>query len=1822
MFCRSNRYLFAFAGQIFSISLSVLVAILPVRLSEAGDILRGGATFGTAPTANQTGVSTAAIATRLTASGQDSLARTTQALQAVRAMQAAAHDAAVRGAANLGADPNHPGITLPNVPNGLAVGGLRVAPGVPANLAAPAPGEDSTLWTGATLPTQTVSSGQTTVNIKQTAQQALLNWETFNVGKETKVSFDQTAGGGNSSEWIAFNTITDPSGRPSQILGSIDAVGQVYLLNQNGIIFGGSSTINLHTLVASSLPINTNLVSRGLLNNPDEQFLFSALPIPVLPNGGTMPAFDPPPPPNTPSGLVGDVTVQAGATLSSPTNADHVGGRIALIGLNAANHGTISTPDGQAIVAAGQQVAFVAHPTADPSLRGLDIYVGQVGPFGSTATNGGLIDAPRASVTMAGKDVSQLGVINSSTSVSLNGRIDLLANYNSVPSIPPGVNPVVILTPSASGLVSIGPESVTSIVPELDSTERIVGTELALPSQANLQGKVVHFDDNALLFASNADVTIGAGSWLPFNSGNAFFSTDGQIYLDPGATIDVSGSANVAASISENIIEVQLRGTELANYPLQRDGALRGQTITIDIRQTGTFNGVPWIGTPLADTSGYVALVERSVGELTTGGGNVSLTAGDSVVIQPGAVVNVSGGWLNYAGANVATTKVLSGGQIFDIAQATPDRIYQGIYVGGTQNHPKWGISETTTSPLVTAGQYEAGYTQGGNGGSLSISAPSMALDGEFLGTTIVGPRQRTSAPTLSALSLAFESRLATTPYPFVSPKPPAISFQDGIVLAPADGFALDSNGLPLPLREDRQTEVILSPDLLTRDGFGHFSITNSDGDVVLPADISLIAPTGGSISISAANLDIEGDITAPGGSLSFNVYDFSPYEFAILLLTPGAGMTPPPDPMRGNFTLGASAALSVAGMLVDDRSGVFAPDTFPLAINGGSVTIKSYAADLRFGSGIDVSGGAQVDFANVANYGKGGTIVLQAGQDLDIPALFGGELALNASLSGYGGGNLGGSLSILAPAIQVGGTTDAASTLLITPDFFSRGGFGSFTLTGLGSPTGVTDVYNPAVTISADTTIRPVALSQFIDPNTTLNDQLVLTQTLLPQAFRAPVSLSFKAPGVVDVFTGGTLVVRGDIVMETGSSLLTDPKATVSISGNTAAVLGSITAPAGSISITGGANSSNLFLSNAGEPLATIDLGPESLLSTAGVTLITPNSLGFKTGSVLNGGSITLSGNIVAEGGSVVDVSGTTDSLDVEPGYVGAPVPTDPMTLMFVRTRIDSNGGSITFNGTQELFSDATLIGAPGGPLAVGGSLILSSNRFVLPNSGTEITPLDVNLEVTQTGPTIPVPFYSPGETAIGHAVVDDQGQVIPGFGHFAAADFNHSGLAGLSLKGTVAFNGPVTINVPGRLTVGTSGVVYADAAVHLNGASVALGQPFLPPVAPEDNVPPFLVNSQPFYFSPTYGSGELNVSGNLIDIGNLSLQNIGLANLAAINGDIRGDGTLDVAGDMVLTAGQIYPATEVVFNVAAFDYDLDGEMQNGSVTIAAAGNRQLPLSAGGQLNIFAKTIFQGGVLHAPIGTINVGQSEFSTAAIDPISNLPFASTERLTVTPTSIASVSAVDPVSGQSLIIPYGTISNGNAWIDPAGIDITAGGVPGKTVTVTATTVIDEAGSTVNISGGGDLLAYIFVPGLGGTVDILGSSSNYAIVPDYGTNYAPYDVDYANASLQLGDQIYLNGSPALPAGVYTLLPARYALLPGALLVTPQNTVPGSGVLNPDGSSVASGYRFNAFTGQPPNQPLLTAFEVAPQPVVQSRAQYRPLLRQCFPQRWCSGE
>ncbi len=150
---------------------------------------------------------------------QNALSRTVQALQAMRAAQAAAHSVALG--------------TQSTVPNGIASGGLMpVANPLPA-------AQDTTglrTWDGASLPTQSVdATGRVNVNIRQTQSSAILSWQSFNIGSNTSLTFDQQ---GNAS-WVALNRVVG-NASPSQILGSIKADGTVLVINQNGIVFAAA----------------------------------------------------------------------------------------------------------------------------------------------------------------------------------------------------------------------------------------------------------------------------------------------------------------------------------------------------------------------------------------------------------------------------------------------------------------------------------------------------------------------------------------------------------------------------------------------------------------------------------------------------------------------------------------------------------------------------------------------------------------------------------------------------------------------------------------------------------------------------------------------------------------------------------------------------------------------------------------------------------------------------------------------------------------------------------------------------------------------------------------------------------------------------------------------------------------------------------------------------------------------------------------------------------------------------------------------------------------------------------------------------------------------------------------------------------------------------------------------------------------------------------------------------------------------------------------------------------------------------------------------
>ena len=94
------------------------------------------------------------------------------------------------------------------------------------------------------------SQSGSTLTVNQTSQNATFNWQSFNISADGTVNFVQP-----NSTAVALNRIFDAN--PTQIFGALNANGRVYLLNGNGIIFGGGAQVNVGSLIASTL--NTSI---------------------------------------------------------------------------------------------------------------------------------------------------------------------------------------------------------------------------------------------------------------------------------------------------------------------------------------------------------------------------------------------------------------------------------------------------------------------------------------------------------------------------------------------------------------------------------------------------------------------------------------------------------------------------------------------------------------------------------------------------------------------------------------------------------------------------------------------------------------------------------------------------------------------------------------------------------------------------------------------------------------------------------------------------------------------------------------------------------------------------------------------------------------------------------------------------------------------------------------------------------------------------------------------------------------------------------------------------------------------------------------------------------------------------------------------------------------------------------------------------------------------------------------------------------------------------------------------------------------------------
>ena len=185
---------------------------------------------------------------------------------------------------------------------------------------------------------------------------AVVNWNGFSIGRQNTVIFQQA-----SAASKVLNRVTGND--PSDILGSLQSNGQVWLINPNGVLFGADARVDVGALVASTL---------GMSNQDfvDGRLAFSG-------------------------GAAGREVLNQGSLLTS------FGGHVWLVGGAVRNEGSIASPGGQIVLAAGRSIDLVDSGLPNLTVR-VNVADGDAANLGQLLARGGSIDLHGAIVNQAG----------------------------------------------------------------------------------------------------------------------------------------------------------------------------------------------------------------------------------------------------------------------------------------------------------------------------------------------------------------------------------------------------------------------------------------------------------------------------------------------------------------------------------------------------------------------------------------------------------------------------------------------------------------------------------------------------------------------------------------------------------------------------------------------------------------------------------------------------------------------------------------------------------------------------------------------------------------------------------------------------------------------------------------------------------------------------------------------------------------------------------------------------------------------------------------------------------------------------------------------------------------------------------------------------------------------------------------------------------------------------------------------------------------------------------------------------------------------------
>ena len=198
------------------------------------------------------------------------------------------------------------------------------------------------------------TSGSTLTVTVPTETRVIVDWDSFSIGSTETTTFDLP-----STSSAILNRVSGENA--SSILGSLQSNGQVFLINENGIVMNGESTISTAAFLASTMDVD------------NQEFL----------DGSDMTFF-------------GDPNTNISLMNYKPITTDE--GDIVLLGFQVGNWGALTANDGT--VALGAGIEIVLQPTDDQRIA---IVTNTPTEYGDTGIEGsGSIQALRAELKSDG----------------------------------------------------------------------------------------------------------------------------------------------------------------------------------------------------------------------------------------------------------------------------------------------------------------------------------------------------------------------------------------------------------------------------------------------------------------------------------------------------------------------------------------------------------------------------------------------------------------------------------------------------------------------------------------------------------------------------------------------------------------------------------------------------------------------------------------------------------------------------------------------------------------------------------------------------------------------------------------------------------------------------------------------------------------------------------------------------------------------------------------------------------------------------------------------------------------------------------------------------------------------------------------------------------------------------------------------------------------------------------------------------------------------------------------------------------------------------